>query len=109
MTPPMEWSDKAACRSEDPVLFDISGPDEPEDWTDRALCAQSDPEAWYPEKGNGHSLAKAICRRCEVIEPCLEYALAHMVHNDIGAFGIWGGTSYKQRLHLLAERREEAA
>ena len=45
-------------------------------WMDRALCAQTDPEVFYPDKGGSTRAAKIICRRCEVRQACLDYALA---------------------------------
>lgn len=68
--------------------------DAPE-WQERALCAQTDPEAFYPEKGGSVREAKRVCSRCEVKAECLEFALAK---NE--TFGIWGGTSNKERRKL---------
>lgn len=67
----------------------------PESWTLDALCAQSDPEAWFPEKGGTTNPAKRICAICPVMEDCLAYALEHGE-----TFGVWGGTSYRERLKL---------
>jgi WhiB family redox-sensing transcriptional regulator len=69
--------------------------DEPLDWQERALCAQTDPEAFFPEKGGSTREAKRVCTRCEVRDECLEYALAHDER-----FGIWGGTSERERRRL---------
>lgn len=72
----------------------------------RGLCAQADPEEFFPEKGASTSQAKRVCASCPVRAECLEYAL------DRGErYGIWGGTSERQRRALLAERRaiEEGA
>ena len=83
------------------VLIDACldiGPDgntEDRGWQDRALCAQTDPEAFFPEKGGSVREAKAVCRSCEVRIECLDYAL----ENDI-RFGIWGGTSERERRQL---------
>jgi len=48
--------------------------------------------------------AKRVCRACEAIEPCLEFALATNQES-----GIWGGTSEEERRKLrkawLAARR----
>ncbi|BEL42072.1 WhiB family transcriptional regulator [Mycobacteroides abscessus] len=64
-------------------------------WHEAALCAQTDPEAFFPEKGGSTREAKAMCERCEVKDPCLEYAL----DND-ERFGIWGGLSERERRRL---------
>ncbi|MDR1386547.1 MAG: WhiB family transcriptional regulator [Propionibacteriaceae bacterium] len=64
-------------------------------WQASALCAQTDPEAFFPEKGGSTREAKAVCRSCEVRQPCLDYALAHDER-----FGIWGGLSERERRKL---------
>ncbi|MCL2782448.1 MAG: WhiB family transcriptional regulator [Propionibacteriaceae bacterium] len=64
-------------------------------WQDKALCAQTDPEAFFPEKGGSTREAKRVCAKCEVRQPCLEYALNHDER-----FGIWGGTSERDRRRL---------
>ncbi len=73
----------------------LGDPGEPVGWQDRALCAQTDPEAFFPEKGGSTREAKRVCTRCEVRDECLEYALAHDER-----FGIWGGTSERERRRL---------
>ena len=110
MTPPMPWTERAACRSEDAeAFFPLGAEDDDGEWQDRASCASSDPEAWFPEKGQPAWEARRVCAGCEVREPCLEYALDHMGYMDVGTFGIWAGTTYPQRKRLLEERREQAA
>lgn len=72
-------------------------PDDELDWQTDALCAQVDPELFFPDKGGTSLPAKAVCARCDVREPCLDYAL------DNGErFGIWGGLSERQRRRILA-------
>jgi len=69
-------------------------------WQERAACAavSVDPEWFFPElPGLAGNRAKAICRRCPVIDSCLALALREPV------CGIWGGTSKSQR---VAMRRE---
>ena len=46
------------------------------DWRHRAACRDEDPELFFPIGNTGPALvqieeAKAVCRRCPVIEPCL--------------------------------------
>lgn len=65
---------------------------EPEPWTQDALCAQTDPEAFFPDRGGSTQAAKTICKRCDVTEECLAYALRN---NE--RFGIWGGKSERER------------
>jgi WhiB family transcriptional regulator, redox-sensing transcriptional regulator len=69
------------------------------EWQDAALCAQADPDAWFPAKGGNVAQARAICSRCPVRRECLEYALGNYEQ-----FGIWAGTSARQRLAELAAR-----
>ena len=64
-------------------------------WQGAALCAQTDPEAFFPEKGGSVKAAKAVCMACTVRAECLDYAMAHDER-----FGIWGGTSERERRKL---------
>ncbi|MDR2895608.1 MAG: WhiB family transcriptional regulator [Propionibacteriaceae bacterium] len=64
-------------------------------WQARGLCAETDPEAFFPEKGGSTREAKDICRKCQVRQECLEYALEHDER-----FGIWGGFSERERRKL---------
>lgn len=73
-------------------------------WRDDGLCAQTDPEAFFPNKGESVAPAKAICARCPVIDRCLEYAL----DND-ERFGVWGGTSERERRRLRRHREAKAS
>ena len=63
-------------------------------WTSNALCAETDPELFFPEKGGNTRPAKDVCRRCPVVDACLQYAL------DVPVDGIWGGTSVNDRKEL---------
>ena len=51
------------------------------DWRHRALCRDEDPELFFPIGTTGPALvqmeqAKTVCRRCPVVESCLDWALA---------------------------------
>lgn len=48
--------------------------------------------------------AKAVCDRCPVRKPCLEYAL--MNHEE---YGVWGGTTARDRLRWWKENDAEWA
>ncbi|GII85139.1 hypothetical protein Ssi03_31290 [Sphaerisporangium siamense] len=66
-------------------------------WLRRAACRGEDPELFFPisAKGPGHlqhERAKAVCRRCPVRVPCLDYALRTGQEH-----GIWGGTDPDER------------
>ena len=69
----------------------------PADWRWLALCAQVGGDLFFPEKGESARPAKAICARCTVRRPCLEFALEHEIRH-----GIWGGLSDHQRRRLTA-------
>ena len=45
------------------------------------------------------SAARAICRTCPVASPCAEFAIAHRL-----SFGIWGGTTGREREAIAKER-----
>lgn len=68
------------------------------DWYVDALCAQTSPDEFFPEKGGTSRHAKAICAECPVRQTCLEHALANGER-----FGVWGGTSERERRRLLKE------
>jgi WhiB family redox-sensing transcriptional regulator len=69
-------------------------------WRDRAACTGEDPELFFPDGNTGPALrqieeAKAVCRRCEVAQTCLRWAL------DTGQdAGVWGGMSEDERRAL---------
>jgi WhiB family transcriptional regulator, redox-sensing transcriptional regulator len=69
-------------------------------WRSKAACLDEDPERFFPIGTTGPALlrieeAKAICHRCEVIEPCLKWAM------EFGQdAGVWGGLSADERRAL---------
>ncbi|HZX99034.1 MAG TPA: WhiB family transcriptional regulator [Dermatophilaceae bacterium] len=69
-------------------------------WRDRAACLGEDPELFFPDGNTGPALlqleaAKAVCRRCEVVEACLRFAIES--GQDAG---VWGGLSEDERRAL---------
>lgn len=75
-----------------------------EDWQSRANCLGVDPDLFFPERGASTAEAKAVCAGCVVREQCLEYALANGEK-----FGIWGGTSERERRVIRRERARKRA
>ena len=81
-----------------------AGPASMTGWAASGACRQSDPELFFPVTTSGPAAgqvnkAKAVCARCPVRVPCLDFAL------DSGqAFGVWGGTTGEER-RLLRRRR----
>lgn len=67
---------------------------------DTAACAETDPELFFPERGESSFEARNVCADCPLRQPCLEYALAHK------EYGVWGGTSERQRQRLRRQRRQ---
>jgi WhiB family transcriptional regulator, redox-sensing transcriptional regulator len=70
------------------------------DWRHRALCRDEDPELFFPIGTTGPATvqveqAKAVCRRCSVVESCLDWALRSGQDS-----GVWGGLSEDERRAL---------
>lgn len=70
------------------------------DWRHHAACRDEDPELFFPIGNTGPALlqieeAKAVCRRCSVIDECLAWALE--TGQDAG---VWGGMSEDERRAL---------
>jgi len=72
-------------------------------WMRFAACAGVDPDLMFPERGQSAAPGKAVCDGCPVRAPCLDHALTH--HEN---WGVWGGTSEKERRRMRRTRRETA-
>lgn len=79
-----------------------------DNWREHGACQGVDPELFFPISTRGPSVlqtaeAKAVCATCpfEVREKCLAWAL-----ESDQEFGIWGGTTEKERRGI--KRRREA-
>lgn len=83
-------------------LLDLAAPPA---WMKEALCAEVDAEIWFPTKGGSNKLARSICETCSVRAQCLEYSLTL----EDNPWGIWGGTSMKDRYELRRARRNQEA
>lgn len=75
------------------------------DWRSRAACIDEDPELFFPVGTTGPAVvqieeAKRVCARCEVREPCLEFALD--TRQDAG---VWGGLDEDERRSLRRKRQ----
>ena len=75
-------------------------------WQSRGVCGEEDPELFFPIGNTGPALlqieeAKAVCRRCPVMNECLQWAL----NGRLAEFGVWGGLSEDER---AAMRRRAA-
>ncbi|OLT12960.1 hypothetical protein BJF79_03405 [Actinomadura sp. CNU-125] len=89
-----------------PLAIGLAAVEDQVPWQTRGLCAETDPDAFFPEKGASTRAAKNVCRGCEVRAECLEFAL-----DTDQRFGIWGGTSEKERraLRRLRGQGQEVA
>lgn len=81
------------------------------DWRHHAVCRDEDPELFFPLGNTGTSLlqiqeAKAVCRRCPVMEQCADWA-----RESGQEHGIWGGLDEDERRleKRRAARRRSAA
>ena len=68
---------------------------------DLGSCRGMDPDIFFPDRGESLTPAKTICADCIVRDECLEYAL-----DNRERFGVWGGTSERERRRLRRARRE---
>lgn len=78
-----------------------------EDWRKRAECRKEDPELFFPVGTSSAAQwqieeAKQVCRRCDVREQCLGWALETQQDH-----GVWGGLNEDER-RALARRQTRA-
>lgn len=69
------------------------------DWRAAGACVTADPDLFFPLSAAGAAAqqidrARRICAGCEVLRPCLDFAVAHPEVD-----GIWGGTTHPERVH----------
>lgn len=80
-------------------------------WAEHAACLGQDTDLFFAEatgQPTDHSAARAICNTCQVRTDCLNYAL-----NDPSLYnassGIYGGTTFRQRVQIRRHTRERRA
>ncbi len=73
-------------------------------WLAAARCKDMDPDVFFPTDGIGVQVAQRICAECDVVDQCLEYALASRIDH-----GVWGGASERERRRILTRRRMSSA
>lgn len=80
-------------------------------WWERAACRGLDTSLFFPGRGESTAEAEAVCASCEVRDDCLWFALGDNGGRRSEKFGIWGGSSERQRRRWRREARtaEEAA
>lgn len=74
-------------------------------WMAEGLCRTHDPELFFPISAGDASAdqvreATSVCRRCDVANECLDYALSNGIKH-----GIWGGRTEQERIASLRNRR----
>ncbi|WP_333750104.1 WhiB family transcriptional regulator [Streptomyces sp. IBSBF 2394] len=80
-------------------------------WRNRSACREEDPDLFFPIGNTGPALlqieeAKAVCRRCPVMERCLQWALESGQEH-----GVWGGLDEDERRRMkrrAARKRADA-
>lgn len=74
-------------------------------WQADAACLDMDPAIFFPERGDREAvvLAKSVCARCPVSDPCRELGMAQSAFEN---FGIYGGTTFTERRNLKRQRRK---
>lgn len=62
-------------------------------WMADGACVDEDPDLFFPDPGANRPPARArkLCEGCPVRDRCLSYAVENK------QFGVWGGTTEKQR------------
>lgn len=73
-----------------------------EEWRLAATCLGEDPDLFFPEAGESNREARAICARCPVRQPCLDWALANQAPGQ--EVGVFGGTSGRERRRMRANQ-----
>jgi WhiB family redox-sensing transcriptional regulator len=76
-------------------------------WRDGAACLDESPELFFPVGTTYPALLQAdeatmVCRRCEVIDICLKWAI-----ESGQEAGVWGGLTEEER-HALKRRNARA-
>jgi hypothetical protein len=69
------------------------------DWHRDAACREHPDVNFFPERGEDSRPAKAVCAKCLVRAECLAAGIREH-------FGIWSGTSERERRRIRAERGE---
>jgi len=94
-----------------PAIYEREAPT----WLSQAKCRGLPGNLFYAEYQHNNSQvqeAKSVCLgthpdhpgRCPVLEACLDYAIANGER-----YGVWGGTSERERRRIKRQRHREAA
>ena len=71
------------------------------DWFDDALCRGAGPSLFFPDAGETSACQTAcqVCDECPIRAQCAEMGAGER-------FGVWGGTSGRARLRLIADTHQ---
>ena len=66
-------------------------------WVERAVCVGLPTRMFYPSRGESRETGEAllVCRSCPVRTECADHCLR--THDTRDDFGIWGGTTERDR------------
>lgn len=84
--------------------FALSAP-VPVDWRERAACRGLETTLFFPGRGESTVAATAVCSACVVRRECLSSALGDRPGGGAERFGVWGGTTERQRRRLRRQTR----
>ena len=76
---------------------------DPMAWRHQAACRGIDPAVFFPDDEEPGDAAKAVCVRCPVRQPCLDWALSTREKE-----GVWGGCDERDRRRILRQSRRSA-
>jgi WhiB family redox-sensing transcriptional regulator len=65
-------------------------------WAVFSACREADPTLFFASRRVDERAALAVCSTCTVQDECLSFALETRER-----FGVWGGTSERERKRLL--------
>ena len=77
---------------------------DPPEWQADGACREHPDLDFLPTRGEATAPTKAVFATCLVRDECLDYALS-----TGEKFGIWGGTSERERRAIRKQRMGEAA
>jgi len=102
---------RPATRAARPRKATVPYPHPDDDWQERGACRSANPSLFFaPDHESNHqrrfreTAAKAICGHCPVRAICRAYAL-----QTGELYGIWGGTTERERMQANAHHRQTAA
>lgn len=74
-------------------------------WRHEALCQEVDIYIFHPDNDHESKMARRVCAKCDVKEPCLAEVLAKDEHSDDNMYGIRGGMVPRARRQLIRSIR----